>query len=174
VVTDVTAVVGQVREASEGPLIRVVGGGSRRVEARLTASLPDGAALAFLPPGAGPGDARAGRLVGLAPAPEGGAAQRAFVELEGAPLPARTRGRLRATRAVGAGAVRIPAAALGSRDGHPVVLARAGEAPPRPVPVAVLANDGTAAVVEAVAPATLAAGERVALDPAALLQAEAR
>lgn len=89
VITEVTAIAGDSRTPDDGPLVKILGGGGRRVVARWASSQPVAPRARLLLPD---GTSRALTLAATAPDKHGLTA--AWYDVDGAPLPATARGRV--------------------------------------------------------------------------------
>jgi multidrug efflux pump subunit AcrA (membrane-fusion protein) len=167
VVTAVEGVLGETRESASGPLVRVVGEGPARIEARFSRALPEEATFEFSAPGLPPLPVR---RVGQAPAVEArdGTTLVWFEPEPARPLPAGLQGSLR-VRADALPEVRVvPASALVLEGGEAAVLVRTPQGHRRQ-PVEVVATSGADALVRG----PLADGDRVAADSSRVLALEA-
>ncbi len=156
VVTDVTAVLGEVREPSQGPFAHVAGIGPVRIEARFSQRPPQGAAYTFF---GAPGFSSRLHVIGEAPLLDtDDGALRVWLEPDSPfDLPAGTLGKVRASLPDEKGIVAVPTAALGLEGGKAFVVL---EKTRRPAPVEVLATSGADAIVRG----DLEVGDRVAAD----------
>lgn len=167
VVTEVSAVLGEVREAGGAPLVRVAGEAPARLEARLAHALPEPVEYEFVAPGLEPLPVRA---VGLSPALQAQEGTRLawFEPEQPRALPAGLQGTLRVRAGSLEGVHVVPARALVLQAGEAAVLVRTPEGPPRRQPVQVLATSGAEALVRG----ELSASERVAAEASRLLTSE--
>ena len=163
VVTEVDAAIGETREPTGAPIVRVEGTGAARVEARFSHKPPAGARFAFVGP---LGQTTALDLVNEAPSTNGrdGTLAAWFDPRETITLPHGTLGKVRVVPDPGGAAVAVPAAAVALSDGKAVVLSRKTGAP---VPVKVLSTSGADALVEG----DLRPGDEVAADASRALAA---
>jgi len=163
IVTSVEVILGETRESTSGALVRVVGEGSARLEARLAHALPEGASFEFSAPGV---DALPVRLVSRAPAvdPQDGTTAAWFEPEQPLTLPAGLQGTVRVRAESLAEATRIPARALVLEGGQASVLVRTAEGYRRQ-PVQVLTTSGAEALVRG----ELHETDHVAADAARLL-----
>jgi multidrug efflux pump subunit AcrA (membrane-fusion protein) len=154
-VTDLSAVVGEAREPSQGPIANVAGTGPMRIEAHFTVRPPEGATYTFHAP---PDLSSALHVVGVAPTLDADGSLRAWFETDQAlPIPAGALGKVRVELPDAKGVVAVPASAVGLADGKAfVVLERTG----KPEPVVVLATSGADALVRGALEPT----DRVAAD----------
>lgn len=169
VVTEVNATVGEIRDGSGEPLVRVAGEGPARIEARLSHALPPGARFEFIMP---LGTAVELRAVGQSPVVDSRDGTRvAWFE----PATAETRlaqgltGKLRVAPAAGAKVSAVPASALQMSDGKARIMVRRPSGSEM-VEVKVLAISGADAMVEG----ALSTSDEVAAEaPAAVWGGEA-
>jgi cobalt-zinc-cadmium efflux system membrane fusion protein len=160
-VTELHAVVGETRDANGNALVRVVGAGAPRIEARLSQQLPEGARFEFVSPAK---ERTPLRLVAQAPVvdPRDGTRATWFEPVSPMPLAAGASGRLRVLLPAGARAVVVPATAVASDAHGSWVVVQQGQTS-RKVAVHVIASSGADALVEgAVEP-----GQSVAADATA-------
>ncbi len=161
VVTQVKASIGEQRESSGEPLVRIAGEGDPRVEARLARVVPGPAAYELW---LGTGEHHPLRLVGQAPQMDArdGTTLVWFAARDGTRLVQGQTGKVKIRLAESAKLASVPARAvgLGPEGAHVVVRGAAGGAPAR-VNVEVLAASGSEALVRGVDP-----GEEVAADAA--------
>ncbi len=160
VVTQMHGRLGGVISPAGSPLVLIEGPRPSRIEASLVGSLPEGMQATFI--------GRDGRQVALQSKPltrwMDGHTGRLLVWLSPVKpvvLPDGLAGRVRLTPR--AGAVEVPSRALLQEASGPSVLVLDGESP-RPVPVRVLLNSGTTALVQG----DLKPGQRVAQDAKAV------
>lgn len=167
VVTEVSAALGEVREAGGAPLVRVVGEAPARLEARLAHTLPEPVEYEFAAPGLEPLPVRA---VGQSPALQAQEGTRLawFEPQPPKALPAGLQGTLRVRAGSLEGVHVVPARALVLKSGEASVLVRTPEGPPRQQPVQVLATSGAEALVRG----ELSTSDRVAADASRLLPSE--
>ena len=152
VVITVDAAIGQLREPDGGPLVEIAADGARRIEARLTGELPEGAPLEFVAIG---GRTRPARVVQRDPLRAADGTTRVWLELEGeGPLAIGEPGRLRAV--VGDDVVVVPAAAVARDAAGDHVWRRAGDRRER-IAVTVVIRSGADALIRG-----LRAGDEVA------------
>lgn len=141
VVVATDAAIGQLREADGGPLVELAAGGARRIEARITDALPEGAPLRFV---AASGGERPARVIRRDPRRDSDGTSRVWLEIEGDDLPAGEPGRLRAV--VGEDVVVVPAAAIAQDATGDHVWRRAADGRQR-VAVTVVMRSGADALV---------------------------
>lgn len=166
IVTEVDAVLGETRESASAPLVRIVGEGPARIEARLSRSLPDGTAFEFSAPGL---EAVPVKLVGRAPSVDvrDGTTAAWFEPEPPHPLPSGLQGTVR-VRADALPEVKVvPARALVLEGGEVAVLVREGEGHRRQ-PVQVVVTSGTDALVRG----PIKEADAVAADASRVLVAE--
>lgn len=156
VVTEVNAAVGEGRDVGAEPIARVAGRGPVRIEARLSHAPPEGARFEVVAPR---GDAIPVKLVASSPVVEAGdGTVRTWFEPEAeADLPHGAACRLRVLLGEAAGAVAVPAKAVGLQGGKAIVVTRKAGGP---VGVVVLATSGADALVTG----PIAPGEEVAAE----------
>ncbi len=167
VVREVEVHLGQVREPGAGPMLRIVGSGGSRVQARLVAAIPEGSRFEFVL-----GD---GRVVDLGErptttlvVPEDGTTL-AWWDVAGdagalSPgLPGRVRGRV-----VDESLHQVPSAALAFEAERTVVFRRAEDGQPTAVAVEVVAVSGATALVRG----PLSVGESIVSNAATVTARE--
>ncbi len=166
VVLAVSAIVGEVRDATSGPLLEIVGEGSGRVELRTPKPLPEGASFVF--------EGLDGRTIALASIPEAklvdpvdGSTRAWLRPAPEVPLAHGMRGRV-LVRTEQAGIVQVPERSMRWHDGQMVVVVRDGDGG-RHVPVVVVGRSGSAALVRG----ELGIGDEVAADATAWVAAGA-
>jgi len=159
-VTAVAAGVGDSREPSGEPLVRVSGEGDSRVEARFARTF-DGAGARYELVGSN-GVRYPLTFVARAPVvdPRDGTTAAWFQAPAGTRLPHGLSGRLQVTLEGSVGAAVVPARAVLLEGGKPYVMIHAGGKAEK-VPVEVLASSGAEALVKGVSP-----GDEVAADAA--------
>lgn len=164
VVIAVSAIVGEVRDATSGPLLEIVGEGSGRVELRTPKPLPAGASFVF--------EGLDGRTISLASIPDAtlvdpiDGSTRAWLRPEPqVPLAHGMRGRV-LVQTEQAGIVQVPERSMRWHDGQMVVVVRDGDAG-RHVPVVVVGRSGSAALVKG----ELGTDDHVAADATAWVAA---
>ena len=164
VVIAVSAIVGEVRDASSGPLLEIVGEGSGRVELRTPRPLPDGASFVF--------EGLDGRTIPLASSPEAtlidpvdGSTRAWLRPSPEVPLAHGMRGRVLVQTAQ-AGIVQVPERSMRWHDGAMVVVVRDGDGG-RHVPVVVVGRSGSTALVRG----ELGVDDEVAADATAWVAA---
>ncbi|XXF80176.1 efflux RND transporter periplasmic adaptor subunit [Myxococcaceae bacterium GXIMD 01537] len=165
VVTEVLAVLGETRESGGEPLVRVVGGGEARIEARLAHALPEAAGFEFHWAGGEPVPVR---LVNRAPVVDSrDGTTAAWFEPEPArALPAGLLGTVRVRAETLPDVKVVPSRALVLEMGRAEVLVREGEGFRRQE-VRVVSTSGADALVRG----ALGEADAVAADAAALLSA---
>jgi membrane fusion protein, heavy metal efflux system len=164
VVTEVEAVLGEMRESGGPPLVRVVGEGPARIEARLSRALPEDTTFVFSAPGV---EALPVRRVGHAPAVDvrDGTTLVWFEPEEERALPAGLQGTVRVRADALPEVVVVPARALVLEGGEAAVLVRTPEGHRRQ-PVRVVVTSGADALVRG----PLRETDRVAADAERVLQ----
>lgn len=166
IVTELTAAIGETRDGAAAPMARVQGDGAARVEARVAPRLPAPARFELQE---ATGTRTPLRLITTSPVidAQDGTRLAWFEPTDATALGPGTAGRLIVVLPAGTNAVLVPATAIDG--GHVVVKATSAE---QRVPVRVLALSGADALVEAIAPARLAVGDRIATDATALRLAQ--
>ncbi|MBN1210543.1 MAG: efflux RND transporter periplasmic adaptor subunit [Myxococcaceae bacterium] len=164
VVTEVEVVLGETRESTAGPLVRVVGEGPARIEARLAQAFPEGATFEFSAPGV---EGLPVRLLSRAPAvdPRDGTTAAWFEPEPPRVLPTGLQGTVRVRAEALADMTVVPARALVLEGGQASVLVRTPEGYRRQ-PVQVVASSGADALVRG----PLKETDRVAADAARLME----
>ena len=168
VVREVEVHMGQVREPGTGPMIRIVGTGGSRVQARLVAAIPEGSRFEFVL-----GDGRVVEL-GRRPTttlvvPEDGTTLAWWdVASDAGALTPGLAGRVRG-KIVDESLLQVPSAALAFEGDRTVVFRRGADEKPVPVEVEVVASSGATALVRG----PLTVGESVVSNAARLTAPEA-
>lgn len=168
VVRDIDARLGEVRAPTGAPLIIVIGLAPARIETRLSAPLPMGAELTFIPLGRPPITLR-DEVDATAIDPENGTLLAWASPADPIVLPDGLRGTLQ-VRVAREGVVEISAAAIGHDGDGPFIVLRT-EAGNERVPISVLASGGASALVEAIGAKRLSIGDSIATDVSVLLRA---
>jgi len=163
VVTEVDVAIGETREPTGAPIVRIEGTGVARVEARFSQRPPTGARFDFVGP---LGQTTTLALLNEAPSASGrdGMVVAWFEPKEALSLPYGTLGKVRVALDSSGKVVAVPAAAVTLKDGAAVVFAKKTGAS---LPVKVLATSGADALVEG----DLGPGDEVAADASRALAA---
>lgn len=158
VVVELNGALGETRDPGGPPIARIAGDGPPRIEARLAHPLPAGARFTFITPA---GTRYPVRLVSEAPVidPRDGTRAAWFEPLTPVRLSGGMTARLAIQLPTAAGAVVVPASAIGHADGGAFVVRR-GDGGPGRVSVEVLSSSGVDALVRG----PLRPGDEVAAD----------
>lgn len=170
IVTELNVAIGETRDGTSAPMARIQGDGTARIEARVAPRLPEPARFELEEP---TGARTPLRLIATSPSidPQDGTRLAWFepttTTTTSNALGPGTAGRLIVVLPESSAAVLVPATAIDG--GHVIVEAAPTE---RRIPVRVLALSGADALVEAIAPARLSVGDRIATDATALRLAQ--
>jgi cobalt-zinc-cadmium efflux system membrane fusion protein len=165
VVVEVDAVLGEVRDPTDGPLLRLASEQAARIEVRAQSAFPKASSLRFVSADAREVDLKVEPVASVVD-PVDGSARVWFDPETPTSLPEGLRGHVEAGEAL-EGALQVPQRALRWQAGVFVVYRRRagdGNADPIPVPVDVVARSGSSAIVTPQTPGELANGDEVAAD----------